>query len=134
MRPTGESYRGAEELKRFILITAAVAIAAALASIPGEAEAGQWCGPAGNRISWAIRDRTLFRNFSNACSTHDVCYRTRGKKSYCDKQFRTNMRNHCKQRYRRIRPLRLKCYLDADKYYIAVKLFARRAYERARGR
>lgn len=72
-------------MKRFLLIAAAIAIAAPLASISGEAEAGKckfdwskgaYCGPGGTARRAADE---FFGPFSNACRTHDFCYFAAGE-------------------------------------------------------
>ena len=127
---------GAEDTKRLLLIAAAIAIAAPFALISGEAEAGQWCGPAGRNISWAISDRTLFRNFNSACQAHDYCYGTPGaNRRLCDDIFLGDMRTLCKQRYpKKVKHFlfRQKCYSDAGNYYAAVR--SKALLDRLRGR
>jgi len=70
--------------------------------------------------------------FTPACNTHDVCYGCQIKKSTCDKNFHTNMKNLCGKAYKTTSKDYDKCIKDAKVFYTAVSVFAGGPYKNAK--
>ena len=62
-------------------------------------------------------------NFKHACNHHDICYRNRWGRSYCDNTFWREMINQCQRNYGWWNPQRNWCYQAAGVYWVAVRSF-----------
>ena len=66
---------------------------------------------------WGVYD------FKHACNHHDICYRNRWGRSYCDNTFWNEMIRSCQSRYAWYNPQRQWCYQAAGVYWVAVASF-----------